>query len=321
MSVKRVAVVTGSNKGIGFAIVKELCSKFDGNVYLTSRNEGRGVAAIKELKKLGLSPKYHQLDINDKSSVIRLRDHLKITYGGLDSLVNNAGIGMFQVSHLFAEQASKTVGTNFFGTNRVCDALFPILKPHARVVNVASSMGQLGMMTGQSDATVGLKKKLTSTSLTKEELCQLMQNFIDSAAREEHDRYGWPDIYYIATKTGMNILPRNHKQLTSPLLSPEDVVMDTSYVVSKVGVCALTRIQQRQFDQDPRGDLIVNAVHPGYINSDMTMGKGHLSIEEGAAAPSWLALLPENVEGPKGAYVWHDKQIIDWVNGPMAGYY
>ena len=36
----------------------------------------------------------------------------------------------------------------------------------------------------------------------------------------------------------------------------------------------------------------------------------------GAMAPSWLALLPENVEEPKGAYVWFDKRIIDWVNGP-----
>ena len=39
MSVKRVAVVTGSNKGIGFSIVKGLCKSFDGIVYLTGKNE------------------------------------------------------------------------------------------------------------------------------------------------------------------------------------------------------------------------------------------------------------------------------------------
>jgi carbonyl reductase 1 len=44
-------------------------------------------------------------------------------------------------------------------------------------------------------------------------------------------------------------------------------------------------------------------------------------LEKGAAAPSWLALLPPNAEGPKGAYVWHDKQIIDWVNGPTPAQY
>lgn len=36
----------------------------------------------------------------------------------------------------------------------------------------------------------------------------------------------------------------------------------------------------------------------------------------GAVAPTWLALLPPNVENPKGGYVWYEKQIVDWVQGP-----
>ena len=63
-----------------------------GHVYLTSRDEGRGKAAVEELKKLGFHPHYHQFDIDDESSVIRMKDHLLYTYGGLDVLVNNAGI-------------------------------------------------------------------------------------------------------------------------------------------------------------------------------------------------------------------------------------
>ena len=46
-----VAIVTGSNKGIGFAIVRALCKKFQGDVYLTSRDEGRGQAAVDNLKQ------------------------------------------------------------------------------------------------------------------------------------------------------------------------------------------------------------------------------------------------------------------------------
>jgi carbonyl reductase 1 len=42
----------------------------------------------------------------------------------------------------------------------------------------------------------------------------------------------------------------------------------------------------------------------------------------GAAAASWLAMLPpNNVLNPKGSYVWHDKQIVDWVNGPTPSLY
>ena len=85
--------VTGSNKGIGFAAVRALCKQLDnGVVYLTSRNEERGKEAVAKLNKEGLKPQFHQLDIDDRTSVERLRDYLKKTYGGLDILINNAGI-------------------------------------------------------------------------------------------------------------------------------------------------------------------------------------------------------------------------------------
>lgn len=59
---------------------------------MTARSEERGLAAVEELKKLGLNPKFHQLNIDDHSSIENLRDFLKANYGGLDILVNNAAI-------------------------------------------------------------------------------------------------------------------------------------------------------------------------------------------------------------------------------------
>jgi carbonyl reductase 1 len=50
----KVAVVTGSNKGIGFATVKGLLQKFEGDVVLTARSEERGLAAVEDLKKVSL---------------------------------------------------------------------------------------------------------------------------------------------------------------------------------------------------------------------------------------------------------------------------
>lgn len=84
--------VTGSNKGIGYAIVKGLCEQFDGDVYLTSRNITKGQQAVNQLKALGLNPKFHQLDITNETSVNALRDHIKDTYGGIDILINNAAV-------------------------------------------------------------------------------------------------------------------------------------------------------------------------------------------------------------------------------------
>lgn len=84
--------MTGSNKGIGYAIVRGICKQFKGDVFLTARNEELGKKAVQSLNEEGLSPKFHQLDITDQASIERLRDFLKNTYGGVDILVNNAGI-------------------------------------------------------------------------------------------------------------------------------------------------------------------------------------------------------------------------------------
>ncbi|EGW00854.1 Carbonyl reductase [NADPH] 3 [Cricetulus griseus] len=93
-SCSRVALVTGANKGIGFAITRELCRKFSGDVVLTARDgdEERGKAAVQQLQAEGLSPRFHQLDIDDLQSIRALRDFLLKEYGGLDVLINNAGI-------------------------------------------------------------------------------------------------------------------------------------------------------------------------------------------------------------------------------------
>ena len=89
----RVALVTGANKGIGFAITRDLCQKFSGDVVLTARNQARGQAAVQQLQAEGLNPRFHQLDIDDLHSIRTIRDFLLKEYGGLDVLVNNAGIG------------------------------------------------------------------------------------------------------------------------------------------------------------------------------------------------------------------------------------
>ena len=67
---RRVAIVTGGNKGIGYATCRALSKKFDdGDVFLTARSAERGNAAVEELEKEGCSVKFHQLDIDDADSI------------------------------------------------------------------------------------------------------------------------------------------------------------------------------------------------------------------------------------------------------------
>jgi len=286
-----VAVVTGSNKGIGLGVVRALCQKYQGDVYLTSRDEGRGMEAVAVLNKEGLQPKFHVLDIGNEESVVKLKDFLKEKYGGIDVLVNNAGIAFkHNATEPFGVQARVTLDTNYWANKRACEILFPILNPGARVVNMSSSCGFLGHLVGERCGDKAkaeqLKATLASQDLSVETLDRLMRNFVETAEAGTHKENGW---------------------------------VSSTYFVSKIGWSALSRIQQRMMEADPREDIVVNHVHPGYVDTDMTSHKGHLSVDRGAESAVFAALLPPNTD-IRGAYLWHDCQVLDWVNGPLPAF-
>ncbi|NXO77392.1 CBR1 reductase, partial [Sitta europaea] len=276
MSSVPVAVVTGSNKGIGLAIVRALCKEFPGDVYLTSRDVGRGQAAVAQLQQEGLRPLFHQLDIDDLQSIRALRDFLKDKYGGLNVLVNNAGIA-FKVNDTtpFEVQAEVTLKTNFFGTRNVCTELLPLVKPYGRVVNV-SSMVSSSALRGCSQE---LQQQFRSDTITEEELVQLMTKFVQDTKKGVHQKEGWPN---------------------------------TAYGVSKIGVTVLSRIQARLLEEQRKGDhILLNACCPGWVRTDMAGPKATKSPEEGAETPVYLALLPSSAAAPHGQFV-SDKTVRAW---------
>jgi NAD(P)-dependent dehydrogenase (short-subunit alcohol dehydrogenase family) len=148
---KRLAVVTGSNKGIGFEICRQLARK-GLRVVLTSRDEKKGRSAQRILEKEGLDVDYHVLDVTGSSSIRAFAGHLDSEYGRLDVLVNNAGIskGKYETSVLKEklENFHEVMDTNFYGALRVSQALVPIMRKdhYGRIVNISSGMGQLDEM-------------------------------------------------------------------------------------------------------------------------------------------------------------------------------
>lgn len=90
-SEKRVALVTGGNRGMGFEICRQLASSGLA-VVLTARDEKRGAEAVDRLRGLGLPDVvFHQLEITEPASAARLADFVRNKFGKLDVLVNNAG--------------------------------------------------------------------------------------------------------------------------------------------------------------------------------------------------------------------------------------
>lgn len=268
-----VAVVTGSNKGIGLSIVKGLCQRFDGVVYLTSRDETRGLAAVEELKKQGLNPEYYQLDVSDRSSVEKFRDHIREKYDGLNLLVNNAAVVDKNPFDNDFEDCKRVIDINYNGLLTMQEIIFPLVKNGGRILNISSCAGHLS----------NVRNKFWIYRLKKRDL----------SVDDVNEFVKW---FLNAKEKGT---------FTKDQLADNSIVC--AYRVSKVAIAALTIVQQKLFNAK---NICINSMHPGIVKTDMTSSRGFYTVDEAAETPLYLLLeAPDTI---KGAFVWYDKKIIDW---------
>ncbi|MBZ4191823.1 SDR family oxidoreductase [Niabella beijingensis] len=142
------ALVTGSNKSIGFEVARQLAQQGI-YVYLGSRSLENGRAAVNKLKAEGLSNVAAiRLDITDDASVKNARAAIGRQTRTLDILINNAGIfGGYPQAALDAtiDQFKAAYDANVYGVVRVTQAFIDLLKNAAepRIVNVSSSQGSI----------------------------------------------------------------------------------------------------------------------------------------------------------------------------------
>ncbi|KAM3388232.1 hypothetical protein ACQJBY_010796 [Aegilops geniculata] len=284
----RVAVVTGGNKGIGFEVCRQLASGGI-TVVLTARDETRGGEAVERLNTLGLSGViFHRLEITDASSAAALAGFLKARFGKLDILVNNAAVGGVEYGQEFdtneekfggmdfhqrvewmlknarepIDSAKNSVQTNYYGTKHVIEALLPLLQASSegRMVNVSSNYGLLRHIGNEE-----VRQELNDVdNLTEGRLDELLEKFMKDFEAGALEPHGWPTKF-------------------------------SAYKVAKAAMNAYSRILARRHPE-----LRVNCAHPGFVKTDMSMGSGVLTPEEGARNLVKVALLPDG--GPTGAY-------------------
>ena len=144
---KRVALITGGNKGIGREIARQL-GRIDHTVWIGARDEARGRKAEQELRGEGMDAHFVQLDVTDEASVHAAVGTIKATTTHLDVLVNNAGIGGDYASPASEERIDDiraVFEANAFGTIRVTQAFLPMLHKGmmSRIVNVSSGLGSI----------------------------------------------------------------------------------------------------------------------------------------------------------------------------------
>lgn len=151
----RTALVTGANKGIGFAVAAGL-GAVGFRVAVGARDEGRGQEAVERLRADGVDAFVIALDVTSDESVAAAAATLEEAAGRLDVLVNNAGIsgrldGDAQDPTTLDLDVVRTVlETNVLGVVRVTNAVLPLLHqaPAPRIVNVSTNMGSLALQTG-----------------------------------------------------------------------------------------------------------------------------------------------------------------------------
>jgi NAD(P)-dependent dehydrogenase (short-subunit alcohol dehydrogenase family) len=148
MSSKKIALITGANKGIGLETARQLGEQGI-TVLVGARDEAKGKQAAEELRKAGLDAHGIVLDVNDADSIQKAAARIERDYGRLDILVNNAGVMIDDQGKKPSEQSlevwRKTFETNLFGLIATTQALLPLLRKSAggRIVNLSSILGSI----------------------------------------------------------------------------------------------------------------------------------------------------------------------------------
>uniref|UniRef100_I4DL03 Carbonyl reductase [NADPH] 1 n=1 Tax=Papilio xuthus TaxID=66420 RepID=I4DL03_PAPXU len=202
-------------------------------------------------------------------------------YGGIDILINNAGVLPSREYSYESEENFKTIEVNFKSIIIIQELLFPLIRNNGRIVNVSSACGHLS----------NIKNKYWIEKLSDKDLnISVIEDFVD-----------W-FLEGCRNKTFIK----------------EDLADDATFAscrISKVALSAITIVQQKELE---KRNISVNSMHPGLVRTDMTQGVGFYSADEAAVTPLYLILdAPSSL---KGSFVWYDGKVLDWYDY-SADYY
>jgi len=141
----KIILVTGSNKGIGFEIVRQLARQ-NHTVILTARDEMKGKEAVEKLKSENLTVHFQQLNIIDERSIQLTVENVKLNFGRLDVLINNAAILLKQDHSLLKDDVSaihETVQSNALAQLAVTRAFESQIPTGGRIIMASSGGGSM----------------------------------------------------------------------------------------------------------------------------------------------------------------------------------
>ena len=170
---KKIALVTGANRGIGLETARQLGQQGI-VVVLASRKLSDAEAAAAKLKAEGIEAHAVQLDVTKAQDRTAAAKYLEKTFGKLDILINNAGIatdGAFwgnNTLEVTEDELRRIYETNFFSVILLTNQLIPLIRKSeaGRIVNLSSILGSLTLNADPSSPIAGSKLFAYNSSKT-----------------------------------------------------------------------------------------------------------------------------------------------------------
>jgi carbonyl reductase 1 len=193
----KIAIVTGANQGLGFALAEGLARQLapEDVVYLTGRDPDRVRAASAGIADPGAQVRGEVLDVRDGAAVSAFADAIAERHGGVDIVFSNAAARLTPATP-WAELAGPFVDTNNLGATRMLRAFDPILRPGGRLLVVASDFGSLRRLPTH------LHARFDTDTMTLHDVDAAMLAWRDAVVEGRAGTEGWPEWINIPSKVG-----------------------------------------------------------------------------------------------------------------------
>jgi len=271
MDGKKTVVVTGSNKGIGYAIIERVAKDHPNYEFVMAvRTVSNGEEAVKKL--IQSSPdiekriRIEKLDVSNSDSI----DKFVSRIGNIDILVNNAGTAA-KGDNFDGKIVQDTFQTNFYGTVELSEKMIPNINNNGKIITVGSTSGKSERL--KSDK---LKESFRDPNITRAKLFDLAKLFYDSVVDDTFEEKGFPRQGYAMSKLCINTYAR--------ILGRQKEVLDKN--------------------------IQVYVFCPGWCRTDMAGDKAPKSAEDGADTCAYLVDLPFEINKDFQGHFFHDRKII-----------
>lgn len=188
---KKVALITGANKGLGLEIARQLGQQ--GLTVVLAARHGKADAPAAELRSHGLDAHAVELDVTNAANIAALPAFLKKQFGRLDVLINNAGVQLDKGFDVSADTLRQTYEANVIGPYAITQALLPLLQQAeaGRIVNQSSILGSLTTISQGQGGTWATPGYTSSKAALNMLTVVLAQHLADTNIKVNAAHPGW----------------------------------------------------------------------------------------------------------------------------------